>query len=120
MNYEDFYISIHPNQNEEDLIKNIESLNYLLKSAGAKAEIVNKEEYGFKLLHVSCEMEDYSKKAKRHAGRPQIITRKMTVGEAQELRKTHTMEEIAKMAGISRRTLYRNLERYKNYKDMSL
>ena len=119
--YENIYIALNPNQREEDLNQSIETLNYLLRSAGAKAEIVKNEEYdSVVLLRVSCKMEDYARIAKRHAGRPEIFNEKMTIGEALDSRETHTMDEIAKMAGISRRTLYRKFKKYKNMRDMIL
>lgn len=117
---ENIFIPLAANQNEEELSKSIESLNFILKSAGANAQVVTNKEYDMKLLHISCRVEDYSQKAKRHAGRPEVFAEKMTVGEALDLRATHTMDEIAEMAGTSKRTLYRKLQKYKNIPGMTL
>lgn len=104
--------NVGPYENE-----NLNKLQGLLEAIGASAHIESVEG-GYRFLNITYDDATVKRKKTRFAGRREKASlNSMTYGDLRRLRKEFTMDEIAAMAGLSKRTLYRRLKEQDLYPD---
>lgn len=101
---------------DEDKLRFLAAMNEILEKFGCdiKVETVGSGEDQKQLMILGYDEEAANKVLSRNAGRKvkdQAAGLDVTIGEARKMLETKTKEQVAQELGISRRTLYRRLER---------
>ena len=97
--------------------EDLSNLQTLLEVIGASANIES-DANGYSFLNITYDEAVVKRKTTRLAGRHEKVSlNQMTYGDLRRLRKKYTMDEIAAMAGLSKRTLYRRLKEQDLYPD---
>lgn len=96
---------------------NIMNLVELLQELGIEAEMcVGQEQI---TMQVSYTRDQITNIRKRHAGRKVKLTDNLTYGDVEQLLETTSVEDIAKLAKISRATCYRRIRKLRQYQEES-
>lgn len=96
---------------------NIANLIELLNTLGIDAKA--QKQAGQVLLQITYTGEQISNLKKRNAGRKQKLTENLTYGDVEQLLETTSVNEIAKLAQISRATCYRRIQKLRQYQEES-
>ena len=104
-----------PLSEEQEAI--VEQMNQVLAKIGGEIKVVTSEGHNgtvYSTMIIGYDEDIADKVLKRNAGRrvkSWSAAMDVTVGEARKMLETKTAEEVAKELGMSRRTLYRRLEK---------
>ncbi|MDD6216219.1 MAG: AsnC family protein [Roseburia sp.] len=96
---------------------NIANLTELLNTLGIDAKA--QKQAGQITLQVAYTGEQISNLKKRNAGRKRKLTENLTYGDVEQLLETTSVNEIARLANISRATCYRRIQRLRQYQEES-
>lgn len=96
---------------------NIANLAELLNALGIDAKA--QKQAGQITLQVTYTGEQISNLKKRNAGRKRKLTENLTYGDVEQLLETTSVNEIARLANISRATCYRRIRRLRQYREES-
>ena len=96
---------------------NIANLAELLNTLGIDAKA--QKQAGQITLQVTYTGEQISNLKKRNAGRKRKLTENLTYGDVEQLLETTSVNDIARLANISRATCYRRIQRLRQYQEES-